>query len=78
MEISTVRVCYENGLVEDFIFHTYFSGFTMSFYLKGNLRTVCLARGGQKIYKTFESLLKDYKYITGQDSLALKVVDDKK
>lgn len=47
----------------------------MSFMAKGNLRTLTLARGGQKVYKNFDALLSDYKSITGKDTLELIVKD---
>ena len=75
MELSVVRTCYHAGLIDNFVFHSYFCGFTMSFMAKGNLRTLTLARGGQKVYKNFDALLSDYKSITGKDTLELIVKD---
>lgn len=65
---------YEHGFVKTIKVWQFIGNYTLVIYVGDNAQTINTARGQQKLYKKFESVLNDFTYITGKECKEIALV----
>lgn len=67
MNLQMARNMYTYKSIKKIYFGVFMGGYVIQLDMGGSTDTVETSRGKQKMYKTFETVLNDYKYITGRE-----------
>lgn len=65
--INEAKNMFDHGFVKSIKVWQFIANYTLVVYVGDNAQTINTARGQQKLYKKFESVLNDFAYITGKE-----------
>ncbi|SUU20032.1 hypothetical protein [Acinetobacter haemolyticus] len=67
MTLSQARNLYEHGVITDFEVWQCVGNYVLTVKIGNSSESIDTARGKQKLYKNFETVLNDYTYITSKE-----------